>query len=260
MFTFSTFDPTNFGITYFTQNDEFDGFFIIDKMASYKKMGAQRIETHAKSSLIPPDHSPIADNDCTPVCFRGCEPTASTPNLHRRVHFGDTISVITDSSLMEPSLPTSTQNKPVPVKNRFTSLYLVGKIKAFCERDAKEFSISEYLDCTCCLCKLRHKNGQTFEFCIKKHPMGALCQSGQPSRSNNLNICKECSYSMVSVTKKNKQKQFRCGFEPCSHTLKTKATLQKHYLTHLKVKNFICCICEKNYASKSGLKKHERTH
>lgn len=159
----------------------------------------------------------------------------------------------------------------------FSALFIVSEIKFHSERLEAEFSLSnswlgEYLninvdECTCCLCKLQQNCGTT-EICVKKHPCDISCTSDRQSHRKNTMfkyqkraVCDECMSALTVNSKKTKQKIYRCFFQPCSFQTKAMGSLRKHYLDeHLKVKNFICSVCEAQFKSKSGVKMHERKH
>lgn len=123
--------------------------------------------------------------------------------------------------------------------------------------------------CTCCLCKVRHRCGDT-KICIENHRYDKTCANigvePQPKPKNTIlkyqkqHVCDPCMSSLTTNTKKTKQKYFRCYFPACSIQVKSIKSLRKHYLDHLKVKEFVCNLCEKGFKSRSGMKMHERTH
>lgn len=169
----------------------------------------------------------------------------------------------------------------------YSTLYLCSEMKLHSKKLAKEFSLpepwlSEHLSdyqpencratetnerCMCCLCKWRHRSGNT-EICIKNHPCDTVsCTIGQESRPKHTmlkyqkqNVCDVCTAALTLNTRKTKQKSYRCLFHPCSAQFKSITSLRKHYFEHLKVKNFVCSICEKDYRTRNGLKMHERKH
>lgn len=153
-------------------------------------------------------------------------------------------------------------------QNIYHTLYMEGSVKFHAKRRDRAFSISEYLpnDCSCCLCKLRNENGDSHDFCIRKHPLDESCQRGEPRRKNNQlkycaqTVCNACMSSMTLLSRKSKTKKHKCIFDSCTIQSKSLAALQNHFAKHLKTKLFVCTICEKDYCSKSGLKSHERKH
>lgn len=145
-------------------------------------------------------------------------------------------------------------------------------VQEVCEEYTSQISIDELLpqnNCECCLCQLREKHADTFEFCIKQHPLEKCCRRGLPKHRNNhqlkyqkLPLCDECISSMTMKAKKTKSTEYRCCFNICAEKFKTRAKLESHIKSakHLNVKNFICNLCDKDFYSKSGLKSHERRH
>lgn len=122
--------------------------------------------------------------------------------------------------------------------------------------------------CACCLCRVRHQC-ENSEICIENHPLDKSCANGQewqPKYKGTMlkyqkqHVCDACMSSLTLNTKKTKQKYFRCYFPSCSFQAKSITKLRRHYLDHLKVKEFVCNLCEKDFKSKNGLKMHERKH
>lgn len=205
--------------------------------------------------------------------------TSPTPDF--RQHTGNDVRIITH--LRPKTLqPAPCENEYNKYYNVFNSLFIIGEVNYHQKRFQKYFSLSEDLlfdhqpdeyrgnktieKCNCCLCKLRFRCDDT-EICIKKHPLDEECRNGRELQRNNdmlkyqkRNVCDKCMSSMTLNTKKTKTKYFRCRFHPCAIKLKSISALRQHYLDHLKVKNLICHICEKNYKTKSALKMHERKH
>lgn len=177
-------------------------------------------------------------------------------------------------------------------KNIFNTAYMAVVVKYYADKLACDFSISRDLHknecdaptasatatvekativtsvaaaCSCCICQLRIKNGEPFKFCISNHPLGGSCQRGKPKQNNcqlkyySETVCDECMSSMTLLSKKSKTKKHRCIFDSCAVKLNLSA-LRTHLFKHLKIKQFVCTICQKDYCSKSGLKKHERKH
>ncbi|XP_031623444.1 zinc finger protein 432-like [Contarinia nasturtii] len=145
----------------------------------------------------------------------------------------------------------------------FNTYYMTYKcVKITAEKYARDFSISEFLPCSCCLCKLQ--TNESFTFCIKDHPCKEPCRQGQSNSNSRFKyqqkrICEECMSSMILNANKTESKQFRCIFDGCSKKFKNGITLQNHFLKHLNVKNFLCSICGEGF-TQSTIKKHERTH
>ena len=55
--------------------------------------------------------------------------------------------------------------------------------------------------------------------------------------------------------------EYRCYYEQCSKTYKTKYNLRRHINSnHLYIKEFSCQICLKSFASKQNLQGHEKIH
>ena len=55
--------------------------------------------------------------------------------------------------------------------------------------------------------------------------------------------------------------QYCCMFNGCSKVFKTKFDLKWHTeKVHLKVRKFVCDICDKHFASKQNLKEHRFIH
>lgn len=211
--------------------------------------------------------------------------STSPPPIFRQLNPQNGIRIITDhhgsiATTNHRSAATATnqiRGNNESYKKTFTSLFLCSEIKLHSQKQKKEFSVpetwlSEHLSncqpetCKCCLCKWRHRSGNK-EICVKTHPYSEACSIDQESRPKNTmskyqkrHVCDECMSALTLKTKKIKTKYYRCCFHPCSIQFKSITLLRKHYLDHLKVKNFICSICEKNYKSKSGLKMHERMH
>lgn len=209
----------------------------------------------------------VADDDDVSVAVR-C-----------RVHFENIITIQTDPA----SIKTSHNSKPTNYKNVFSTPYMELMVQQISEKYASDYTVpSEFFPsncdfnktlkgCTCCLCNLRHINAEVFELCIKNHPLKEACQRGKPLRINRTmrkyqrqHVCDECLYTTVFNSKRSQKYGYRCIFSSCSHkpyiSRKT-SEFRKHYLKHLGVnKNFICSICERNYASLNSVKKHERTH
>lgn len=197
--------------------------------------------------------------------------------FRRNRQFENSISIFIDSPENRRSIIPTTDESRVH-KGIFNGIYMEAKLKET-EKIKWDLSFSDIADyfptdrdarlfgCSCCLCTLRNKNGDTFEFCIKKHPFEQCCQRDQPKPRNNSTVkyqkqkvCNQCMFSITSSSKRTKTKGFCCSFQSCSLEFKTRTALQNHYLKHLNVKKFSCNVCEKDYASKSGLKKHERKH
>lgn len=155
--------------------------------------------------------------------------------------------------------------------NVYSTLYMASHVKQIAQRFKSEFSITEFLpmeenieNCDCCLCKLRLKNDDTHEFCIKQHPLEESCTRGLPRYRNNhqtkyqlRHVCDQCMSVTITTKRKSKKKVKMCKF--CSQKFGTLAPLRKHILnTHFNVKMYICNVCEKDFHSRSTLKKHER--
>lgn len=154
-----------------------------------------------------------------------------------------------------------------------------GRAAEMAEKES-DFSISEYMPpeqqsevpteiCMCCLCQLRVKSNGAYDFCIKMHANEQPeCLWGKPSKKNTQqknqprNICEECMDSMILNTQKIKaikSNKYHCCFDSCIKVF-TKPELEKHYFRHLGVKKFKCSICDKDFATKSIVQRHERTH
>lgn len=235
---------------------------------------------HKKSSLFR-NRFAVERQHNSSAAIRGRSPSP-IPIFRRQADNG--IHIITDESATTPQLSASASpNHPNHYEKVFITLYIQGEVKIHSARMQRDFCLDDSFAsllpedyrhedttngrCICCLCKLRHRCND-IEICIENHPSEKPCTvNDQEMRVKNTmwkyqkkHVCDECMDSLTSHTKKTKSGTFRCRFIPCPIRIKSKVSLRKHYLEHLKVKNFICSICEKDYKSKSGLKKHERTH
>lgn len=170
------------------------------------------------------------------------------------------------SSMMDDS---NVSTSPSSYENIFNTLYMQQSVAYFAQETASEFSIGEYLPadlfesvppvddcCSCCLCKLREKNGCTLDVCIQKHPDLVECQQ---LRTKNA-VCNACMDSMTLISRGTGAKQIRCIDDSCSEVFKALRSLRSHYLKHLKCKMYFCGICDKTYSSIKSLKAHERGH
>lgn len=197
----------------------------------------------------------------------------------RHIQFDSSILIQTDVSSSHILL----QQDPIEYKKVFHTTYMLSMVKKISNKYANNFTLPNELQpqsisnsnvnttltsTCCCLCVVPHrKHLESFDFCIKTvKNLNLLCRKGKSSRNNRSllkyqkrHICDECMYSMIANSKRTKSKKFRCLFPSCSLEL-NKMELHKHYIKHFGVKNLICNICEKEYASVSGLKKHERKH
>lgn len=212
-----------------------------------------------------------------------------SPPLIFRHQTQNDIRIITDvQPPSQSSAAASTNRSHVSnYENQFDTMFRCGEIKFHSQRLGNPFSLpeswlSEHLinynyqpdeyhenttngkRCSCCLCTVRHRCGNT-GICIEKHPTDEPCAKDQEMLPKNTmlkyqkrHICDTCMSSLTLNTKKTKQKYFQCCFQSCSIQIKSITSLRTHYLEHLAVKNFICSVCEKNYKSRAGLKKHER--
>lgn len=196
----------------------------------------------------------------------------------RQVHFKNTFAIRTDPASSETSHKSTKPNA-----TKFNTLYMKTRVQLISKKLASDFSVptedlpsncifdTTLRSCSCCLCHHSHIVGKMYESCIEKHPLKESCRRENPlsyQRSTmrtykKQNVCDECMYTLTANSK-SKKYGYRCIFSSCSHkSYKTRkiAELRKHLLRHMGVKkNFVCNICEKSYASSSGLIKHERTH
>lgn len=152
-------------------------------------------------------------------------------------------------------------------ENVFNTPFMLQSVDYFAHENAAEFSVDEYLppdwtehgrlddSCTCCLCRLREKNGCELDVCIRKHPGSVQCQQFRTTNS----VCDACMESMTLISKRAKANHYRCIDDSCSGTFKIHS-LRTHYLNHLKCKMYFCSFCPKSYNSVRSLKTHERSH
>lgn len=157
--------------------------------------------------------------------------------------------------------------------NVFNTDFMSTAVGYLSEMNAREFSISEYLEldlqdevskeCLCCLCVLCQANNMTTKVCVKNHPHSLPCQKFAPLMQK-LTVCKTCMDSMTMNSKEEEDtsNMFSCIFVECLVKLKTFSVqkLQSHYLKHLNVSKFMCSICENGFNTKTALKSHERNH
>lgn len=158
--------------------------------------------------------------------------------------------------------------------NLFNSIYMVNGISQISEKHPSNFSILN-IDlpfdvkkgiCACCLCRASREKFciPNDPFCILNDSLGHDCLKNDiECDANQLNsnaLCQNCM-QVVSLTPSKKDrftKLFQCCVPSRKFESKRSFNMKRHYLVHFNVKENECAICERNFARKSDLQKHQR--
>lgn len=164
---------------------------------------------------------------------------------------GEEITIITDPMATDPSY-----------SKVYTTEYMIDRVEWTANETKAEFEVPEnwiqkYRPdielCGCCLCKQRHSNVDTFEFCNRKKTCGPSHRILIGSYAKKV-ICDQCINMLVNRQKKHK----KCIFPLCDHEKSQQQ--KKHFLFHLKAeKNWLCNLCEKGFTSQAQSSQHERS-